>query len=77
MAAPGEQMLLGHTLRKLAAFFAAPARMTCAGGVAWTGAEQHHWNDGHWSNLLLSPMDARHYVLEDWCTPDLALGRAH
>jgi hypothetical protein len=25
----------------------------------------YHCGD-HWQNLLASPMDARHYVLEDW-----------
>lgn len=27
----------------------------------------YHCGD-HWQNLLASPMDARHYVLEDWNT---------
>jgi hypothetical protein len=27
------------------------------------------WHGDHWANLLSSPMDARHYVLEDWSTP--------
>ncbi|MGI4813399.1 MAG: hypothetical protein ACRYG5_12995 [Janthinobacterium lividum] len=25
-----------------------------------------NWHGGHWQNLLSSPMDARHYVLEDF-----------
>lgn len=25
-----------------------------------------NWHGDHWANLLSSPMDARHYVLEDW-----------
>jgi len=30
------------------------------------------WHGDHWQNLLCSPMDARHYVMEDWCAePDL------
>lgn len=24
------------------------------------------WHGDHWQNLLASPMDARHYVMEDW-----------
>ena len=24
------------------------------------------WHGDHWQNLLSSPMDARHYVMEDW-----------
>ncbi len=30
------------------------------------------WHGDHWANLLSSPMDARHYVLEDWSTPRAA-----
>jgi hypothetical protein len=26
------------------------------------------WHGDHWQNLLSSPMDARHYVMEDWST---------
>lgn len=29
------------------------------------GDFHYHCGD-HWQNLLASPMDARHYVLEDW-----------
>jgi hypothetical protein len=25
------------------------------------------WHGDHWQNLLSCPMDARHYVMEDWC----------
>jgi hypothetical protein len=28
-----------------------------------------HWHGDHWANLLTSPLDARHYVLEDWSSP--------
>jgi hypothetical protein len=27
------------------------------------------WHGDHWQNLLASPMDARHYVMEDWTVP--------
>ncbi|SAL09683.1 hypothetical protein [Caballeronia humi] len=27
------------------------------------------WHGDHWQNLLSSPMDARHYVMEDWQLP--------
>ena len=27
------------------------------------------WHGDHWQNLLASPMDARHYVMEDWALP--------
>lgn len=33
-------------------------------GEIWN--DDHAWHGDHWSNLLSSPMDARHYVLEDW-----------
>jgi len=25
------------------------------------------WHGDHWQNLLSSPIDARRYVMEDWC----------
>ena len=25
-----------------------------------------NWHGDHWQNLLASPLDARHYVMEDW-----------
>jgi hypothetical protein len=28
--------------------------------------DETSWHGDHWANLLTSPMDARHYVLEDW-----------
>ncbi|WP_420813224.1 hypothetical protein [Pararobbsia silviterrae] len=28
--------------------------------------ETRSWHGDHWANLLTCPMDARHYVLEDW-----------
>nr|WP_025601400.1 hypothetical protein [Burkholderia sp. WSM2230] len=27
------------------------------------------WHGDHWQNLLSSPMDARHYIIEDWSAP--------
>ncbi|HGL6720419.1 hypothetical protein NTJ56_04905 [Burkholderia contaminans] len=27
------------------------------------------WHGDHWQNLLSSPLDARHYVMEDWTPP--------
>jgi hypothetical protein len=30
------------------------------------------WHGDHWQNLLASPMDARHYVMEDWCSASLS-----
>ncbi|WDD93328.1 hypothetical protein Bsp3421_003403 [Burkholderia sp. FERM BP-3421] len=28
-----------------------------------------NWHGDHWQNLLASPLDARHYVMEDWAQP--------
>jgi hypothetical protein len=36
-----------------------------ASSPAALGEMAYHCGD-HWQNLLASPMDARHYVLEDW-----------
>lgn len=30
------------------------------------GVPSGSWHGDHWQNLLCSPMDARHYVMEDW-----------
>jgi len=30
------------------------------------GMSSGSWHGDHWQNLLCSPMDARHYVMEDW-----------
>jgi hypothetical protein len=40
------------------------------------------WHGDHWQNLLSAPMDARHYVMEDWSVvaafqPDATAGLAH
>jgi len=35
------------------------------------------WHGDHWQNLLSSPMDARHYVMEDWSVvTDIDFGTA-
>ncbi|AOK30906.1 hypothetical protein WS67_00905 [Burkholderia singularis] len=31
------------------------------------------WHGDHWQNLLSSPLDARHYVMEDWTQPPMPL----
>jgi hypothetical protein len=38
-------------------------------GVASSYRFDPSWHGDHWQNLLSSPMDARHYVMEDWATP--------
>lgn len=38
-------------------------------GVATVLELDPFWHGDHWQNLLASPMDARHYVMEDWALP--------
>jgi len=45
---------------------------TTAGRSAASVGPHYHCGD-HWQNLLASPMDARHYVLEDWGQDALSL----
>jgi hypothetical protein len=45
--------------------FTAPSRPTTATAPA-TLSFDPVWHGDHWQNLLSSPMDARHYVMEDW-----------
>ncbi|MFL9872877.1 hypothetical protein [Paraburkholderia megapolitana] len=40
----------------------APAITTAVSHLAFDPV----WHGDHWQNLLSSPMDARHYVMEDW-----------
>lgn len=42
------------------------ARQPLAAGVVPAGGLDPFWHGDHWQNLLSSPMDARHYVVEDW-----------
>ncbi|NRO96602.1 hypothetical protein GWC77_11760 [Paraburkholderia sp. NMBU_R16] len=42
------------------------ARQPLASGVAPACDFDPFWHGDHWQNLLASPMDARHYVVEDW-----------
>jgi hypothetical protein len=35
------------------------------------------WHGDHWQNLLASPMDARHYIMEDWAVPTGELEEPH
>lgn len=44
------------------------------------GVSSGSWHGDHWQNLLCSPMDARHYVMEDWAVmpePESATPRQH
>jgi hypothetical protein len=42
-----------------------PSETTAAAPLEFDPA----WHGDHWQNLLSSPMDARHYVMEDWTVP--------
>jgi len=39
------------------------SELSVAGSAATPASS---WHGDHWQNLLCSPMDARHYVMEDW-----------
>jgi hypothetical protein len=44
----------------------AASHVSNAGGSAPLLDFDPFWHGDHWQNLLASPMDARHYVMEDW-----------
>jgi len=54
------------TLQRLIAWLV----RTDASGLSMAGtpglSSSGSWHGDHWQNLLCSPMDARHYVMEDW-----------
>lgn len=53
------------TLQRLIAWLV----RTDASGLSMAGTAglpSGSWHGDHWQNLLCSPMDARHYVMEDW-----------
>jgi alkanesulfonate monooxygenase SsuD/methylene tetrahydromethanopterin reductase-like flavin-dependent oxidoreductase (luciferase family) len=73
--------MLFDTLRRIAAHLfhstnAAPASDTLAQRASALEFDPM-WHGDHWQNLLSSPMDARHYVIEDWSlTPGLEFAPA-
>ncbi|RKP50736.1 hypothetical protein [Trinickia fusca] len=48
---------------------ATPARINPTKEVSTLLDIDPFWHGDHWQNLLASPMDARHYVMEDWAVP--------
>jgi hypothetical protein len=42
------------------------ARRESAGETSYDAGFDANWHGDHWQNLLASPLDARHYVMEDW-----------
>jgi hypothetical protein len=67
-----EVVMKFNTVRRIVAWFGQarekkPANATAQ--IASTGSVfdfDPMWHGDHWQNLLSSPMDARHYVMEDW-----------
>ncbi|WP_133647822.1 hypothetical protein [Paraburkholderia flava] len=56
-----------NELRRLVAWFTRPkAKVARAAPPLPAFAFDPVWHGDHWQNLLSSPMDARHYVMEDW-----------
>jgi hypothetical protein len=70
--------MLFDTLRRIAAhLFHTPSAETPAPQRASALEFDPMWHGDHWQNLLSSPMDARHYVIEDWSlTPGLEFAPA-
>jgi hypothetical protein len=64
--------MLFDTLRRIAAhLFHEPTIESATPGASALDFDPM-WHGDHWQNLLSSPMDARHYVIEDWSlTPGL------
>jgi len=68
--------MLFDSLRRIAAhLFQSPTSASSAETLPQRGSALDFdpmWHGDHWQNLLSSPMDARHYVIEDWSlTPGL------
>jgi hypothetical protein len=62
--------MLLHIIHRFATLFSdSPENDPTESPSAAKPAEFHIdpvWHGDHWQNLLSSPMDARHYVMEDW-----------
>ncbi|TKC91846.1 hypothetical protein FAZ69_03815 [Trinickia terrae] len=66
--------MLMSDLKRIMSWFArrhhasAPRANVASGQQASILEVDPMWHGDHWQNLLSSPMDARHYVMEDWTT---------
>ncbi|HVE06103.1 MAG TPA: hypothetical protein VNE00_02525 [Paraburkholderia sp.] len=61
--------MLSEIIRRVVGRFAHSSEKSAARTYPETPAEfqiDPVWHGDHWQNLLSSPMDARHYVMEDW-----------
>jgi hypothetical protein len=67
-----EIVMLLNEFRRILAWFSHSRREAPADGAQQAVASSSSfdfdpmWHGDHWQNLLSSPMDARHYVMEDW-----------
>lgn len=67
-----EIAMLLNEFRRIVAWFSRSHGKASADGAQPSGAAESKldfdpmWHGDHWQNLLSSPMDARHYVMEDW-----------
>jgi len=70
--------MLSDTLRRIAArLFHSPSTEAPSPQSTSVLEFDPMWHGDHWQNLLSSPMDARHYVTEDWSlTPGLEFAPA-
>ncbi len=59
---------IGAWLFRLLRLEPAPISLTNSGSTSILDFDPL-WHGDHWQNLLASPMDARHYVMEDWALP--------
>jgi hypothetical protein len=57
---------LKHFFSRLLWFPRTAERVPTSGGSTPLLDFDPFWHGDHWQNLLASPMDARHYVMEDW-----------
>jgi hypothetical protein len=67
-----EIVMLLNEYRRLVAWFSRPLHKSNTAATTRSAASTSAfdidpmWHGDHWQNLLSSPMDARHYVMEDW-----------
>jgi hypothetical protein len=64
-----EAVMLSDIIHRVVAWFAHSSEKSAAQKKSDSPAEfqvDPVWHGDHWQNLLSSPMDARHYVMEDW-----------
>jgi len=53
----------------LKSFFSSPVHDATSGHPVAAFDLDPSWHGDHWQNLLSSPIDARHYIMENWTLP--------